>query len=146
MEHMERAMEKYMSSGSRVYGEDRDPIPVISEPFVIFMINRSFDPGRSDELDIYRATQCSWVVGGDVRDRAVYALGVANGVVRGAYRIEGWRHVGGNRWCFDGRTARELNVRGKSILRIKGRKGDARAVVPFLNGIPDPEVIPPENG
>ncbi len=118
------------------YGEGRDPIPAIGEPTVMFMINRSL-PERWDAIDVYRATQCGWVIGDHARARAVYALGVSHGVVRGAFRIDGWRHVGGTRWCFDGRTAHELgHVVGTSIERIKASQGASNPVRLHLAGIP----------
>lgn len=126
-----------MTSISREYGEGRDPIPAVDAPTVVFMINNSLPRESGTDLDVYRATQRSWVIGNDARERAVYALGVSHGVVRGAYRIERWR-ADGNRWCFDGRPAPELDVVGKSVARFKGRRGDANPVRLFLNGIPAP--------
>ncbi len=78
-----------MTDVGKAYGEGRHPIPAIEQPTVIFMINHSLAGHPWTEVNIYRATQCSWVIGGDARERAVYALGVSHGVVRGAYRIEG---------------------------------------------------------
>jgi len=125
-----------MADAERGYGEGRAPIPAIDEPTVMFMINRSL-PEQWDAIDVYRATQCGWVIGEHARNRTVYALGVSHGVVRGAFRIDGWRHVGGTRWCFDGHTARELNlVIGTSIERIKARQGASSPVRLFLDGIP----------
>ena len=128
-----------MADMSKAYGEGKAPIPAIAEPTVIFMIHKSMAGHPWTEVNIYRATQCAWVIGGDARERAVYALGVSNGVVRGAYRIEEWRNVRENRWCFDGRSAPELNdVVGTSIGRIKAAQGDRRAVHLHLDGIPAP--------
>jgi hypothetical protein len=85
-------------------------------------------------------TRCCWKIGASARERAVYALGVSHGVVRGAYRIDRWidarNEAGEGRWRFDGRPAPQLNAVGTSIARIKGRQGDASAVRPFLDGIP----------
>lgn len=122
-----------------MYGEGKDPIPAIPEPTVIFMINRSLPKDRWTDEDVYRATRCSWVIGEHARNQAVYALGVSNGVVRGAYRIDRWIDVGGGRWCFDGVPAAELNTVGTSIARIKAPQGNRSAVRLFLNGIPAPE-------
>ena len=127
-----------MANANRAYGEGKDPIPAIDQPTVIFMINRSLRGQPWTDLNIYRATQCSWVIGPTPREQAVYALGVSHGVVRGAYRIEGWRNAGGNRWCFDGRSAPELDIVGTSIARIKARQGASSPVRLFLTGIPAP--------
>ncbi len=70
------------------------------------------------------------------RARALYALGVSRGVVRGAYRIARWRKAEDNRWAFDGRPALELDVVGTSILRIKAPQGFANPVRFFPDGIP----------
>ena len=128
-----------MADMSKAYGEGKAPIPAIEQPTVIFMINKSLAGHPWTDVNIYRATQCAWVIGGDARERAIYALGVSNGVVRGAYRIEGWRNVRENRWCFDGRSAPELDdMVGTSIERIKARQGASSPVRLFLTGIPAP--------
>jgi hypothetical protein len=128
-----------MADASREYGEGHDPIPGIDEPTVIFMINRSLPWDSWTDLDVYRATQCSWKISAHARERAVYALGVSHGVVRGAYRIDGWRSAEGDRWCFDGRPAPELDAVGTSIARIKAGQGASNPVRLFLNGIPAPD-------
>jgi hypothetical protein len=128
-----------MADASREYGEGRDPIPAIDEPTVIFMINRSLSWEGWTDLDVYRATQCSWKIGTHARERAIYALGASHGVVRGACRIDGWRPAEGGRWCYDGRSAPELHVVGTSIARIKAPQGQASPVRLFLDGIPVPD-------
>lgn len=126
-----------MSENRHEYGEGRPPIPSIAAPTVVFMINRSLDPETATDLDIYRATQASWVIGEEARNRAVYALGVSRGVVRGVYRIKGWRQHGERRWGFDGRSAPELaHVVGTSMARFKAAHGAANPVRLFLDGIP----------
>jgi hypothetical protein len=70
----------------------------------------------------------------------VYALGVRNGVVLGAYRIEWWKkdNPDSNRWEFQGHTAHEIaHVVGTSIERIKHPQGASNPVRLYLNGIPD---------
>lgn len=113
-----------------------DPIPAVADPTVIFVINRAWAPGFSDE-QTYDATRRYWKVGADTRERAVYALGVAGGVVRGAYRIESW-HPGGaeGRWGFTGRPAPELAVVGTSVERLAPPRGAANPVRRYLDGIP----------
>ena len=113
-----------------------DPIPSISQPTIIFVINRSLTNVSASDDEVYRATRCCWVIGHEARDRAVYALGVAHGIVRGAYRIDNWRATEGGRWQFDGQPAHELNVIGTSTERIKAAPGAANPVRLFLNGIP----------
>lgn len=78
-----------------------------------------------------------WRVGGDTRERAVYALGVAGGIVRGAYRIETW-HPGGDdgRWGFEGVPAPELRAVGTSVERLAPPRGAANPVRRYLDGIP----------
>jgi hypothetical protein len=125
-----------VSHASREYGEGRDPIPAIDEPTVIFMVNRTLPTDSSTGEDVYHATRCSWIVGGSTRERAVYALGVSHGVVRGSYRIERWTEADGGRWCFEGRPAPELGVVGTSIARLKARQGAANPVRLFLDGVP----------
>ncbi len=127
-----------MSDRSREYGEGREPIPAVDEPTVLFMINRSLRQESPTDGDIYQATRCSWKIGSQARERAVYALGVSHGVVRGAYRIDRWYAAPEGRWCFEGRTATELNVVGTSVARIKPRKGASSPVRLFLQGIPAP--------
>lgn len=127
-----------MSKTSWEYGEGRDPIPAIDEPTVIFMINKSLRHESWTAQEVYEGTRRAWVIGNEARDRAVYALGVSHGVVRGAYRIERWHTAGGNRWFFEGRPASELDVVGKSVARIKARRGASNPVRLFLNGIPAP--------
>jgi hypothetical protein len=131
-----------MPDASREYGEGREPIPAIDAPTVIFMINRSLPRDSYTDLDVYPRTQCGWVIPDGARERAVYALGVSHGVVRGAYRIERWRAAGeACRWCFDGGPAPELSVVGTSIARIKAPQGQANPVRWFPNGIPAPNPV-----
>ena len=119
------------------YGEGRPLIPEIDKPTVVFMINNSLSKESWNELDVYRATQCSWKIGSVAMEHAVYALGVSHGVVRGAFRIEGWRAAPNDRWCFDGRTAHDLNdVVGTSFARLKAPQGQANPVRYFPDGIP----------
>lgn len=127
-----------MADARHEYGEGKEPMPGIAEPTVIFMINKSLPHDAWTDLNIYRATQCGWVIGAKAREQAVYALGVSHGVVRGAYRIDGWRQVEERRWCFDGRSALELDVVDKSVARLKARQGNSNPVRHFLNGIPAP--------
>lgn len=116
-----------------------EPIPAIPEPTVIFVINRVWSPG-ADEAATYDATRGYWRVGAETRDRAVYALGVAGGIVRGAFRIGEW-HPGSQegRWGFKGVAAPELAVVGTSVERLAPPKGAANPVRRYLDGIPPSE-------
>jgi len=119
------------------YGEGKEPLPAIEGPTVIFVINQTWTATASEEA-IYRATSHAWKASEAVRDRAVYALGVANGVVRGAYRIADWYEDSNQtgRWIFRGVPAPELNAMDKSVARLKPPQGQQSAVRPYLNGIP----------
>lgn len=103
---------------------------------MIFVINRAWTPD-SDEGATYDATRMYWRVGADTRERAVYALGVAGGIVRGAYRIHDW-HPGGDdgRWGFEGVPAPEIGVVGTSVERLAPPRGAANPVRRYLDGIP----------
>lgn len=116
-----------------------DPIHAVAAPTVIFVINRAWSPGAGDQAT-YDATRMYWKVGVTTRERAVYALGVAGGIVRGAYRIESW-HSGDakGRWGFHGVPAPELRVVGTSIERLAPPRGAANPVRLYLDGIPPKE-------
>jgi hypothetical protein len=118
------------------------PIPAVAAPAVIFVINRAWAPGAGDQAT-YDATRMYWKVGATTRERAVYALGVAGGVVRGAYRIESW-HSGDakGRWGFHGVPAPELDVVGTSVERLAPPRGAANPVRLYLDGIPPSEEQP----
>ncbi|MBA2470520.1 MAG: hypothetical protein H0V37_14035 [Chloroflexia bacterium] len=119
------------------YGEGKEPLSAISEPTVIFVINNSWKITDTEEA-IYNATHAAWKISESVRERAVYALGVANGVVRGAYRIDDWfedpNQTG--RWIFRGVPAVELDAVDKSVARLKPPQGQQTAVRPYMDGIP----------
>lgn len=106
----------------RSYGEGRDPIPSINDAVVIFIITNSIH----DRANEYEATRASWFVPEKVRNGAVYALGSAHGVIKGAYRIERWiQDTESGRWIFEGTPAPELNAVGTSIERLRRAQGAA---------------------
>ncbi|MDO8942949.1 MAG: hypothetical protein Q7U75_07170, partial [Desulfobacterales bacterium] len=109
---------------------------------MIFVINRAWSPEATEEAT-YEATRGSWRVGAETRAHAVYALGVAGGVVRGAYRIESW-HRGGEegRWGFIGSPAPDLRVVGTSIERLAPPRGAANPVRLYLDGVPPTQAKP----
>lgn len=119
------------------YGEGKVPLPAIEHPTVIFIINHTWKHNSVSEDAVYNATRHAWKIGKDARDRATYALGVAHGVVRGAYRIDRWKQVG-ERWEFEGVPAPELDAIDKSVARLKPAQGQASAVRYYLGGIPAP--------
>lgn len=109
---------------------------------MIFVINREWSP-EADAKATYDATRMYWRVGANTRERAVYALGVAGGVVRGAYRIQTW-HSGDEegRWGFDGVPAPELGAVGTSVERLAPPRGAANPVRRYLDGIPTSDEKP----
>lgn len=119
------------------------PTPPIDAPVIMFKINRAWHTDHS-ERDIYEATRGHWKIGWDARTRARYALGVAFGIVRGAYEIESWfesQQAGDNgRWGFVGRPAPELthvvgtNIRG---INLDGSQNPYRKYLGGFPGAPD---------
>lgn len=115
------------------------PMPPVDAPLLMFKINRAWAPD-ANESDVYEATRGHWKIGWTARSRAKYAIGVAFGVVRGAYEIDEWFEsqqpgdVG--RWGFTGRPAPEIahvvgtNIRG---IDLDGSQNPYRK---FLDGFP----------
>ncbi|WP_314101506.1 LEM-3-like GIY-YIG domain-containing protein [uncultured Frigoribacterium sp.] len=115
------------------------PTPPITDPVLFFKVNRFWKPDSSPD-DIYEMTHGHWHVGPESRGRAKYALGVAFGVVRAAYKIESWYPcmIEGEekRWGFIGTVADELeHVVGTNIraVQIDGSQNPYRK---FLDGFP----------
>ncbi len=114
-----------------------EPMPAVDKPLVMFKINRAW---RSDSspADIYEATRGHWKVGWDTRSRAKYAVGVAFGIVRGAYEIESWFEStlpGDNgRWGFIGRPAPELDHIVGTNIRAINIDGSQNPYRKFLTG------------
>jgi hypothetical protein len=118
-------------------------IPAVSEPSVIFVINRAWSPESGTEA-VYEATRQYWRVGEETRKRTVYGIGVAGGVVRSAFRITSWHGNGAGRWGFVGVPANELNIVGTSVERLAPARGAANPVRRYLDGIPPAEKNPVE--
>ncbi|MGO3148143.1 MAG: PD-(D/E)XK nuclease family protein [Leucobacter sp.] len=113
-----------------------EPLPAAEEASVIFVINRAWSPD-SDAQSTYNATRKYWKVGEGTRDRAIYALGVAGGIVRGAYKIQEWhQNDDGSRWGFVGVPAPEIHAVGTSVDRLAPPRGAANPVRLYLEGIP----------
>ncbi len=96
------------------------------EPSLLIRITREWHPGLSDE-QLYERVRRYWRIQPQRRERPpVLAYGVAEGVIRAVYRIEGWetydmateakrwdrsdraQHAAGERVGFVGRVPREL--------------------------------------
>jgi hypothetical protein len=90
------------------------PCPSIPLPVIMVKIQNGW---RTDmgETELYEKTRGHWKIAEKVRDESRYCLGVAYGVVQGAYRIDSWFpsiepwDEGKNRWGFVGRPAEELS-------------------------------------
>ncbi|KXZ61396.1 hypothetical protein Mlaev_00655 [Microbacterium laevaniformans] len=90
-----------------------EPCPPIPYPVIMLKIQNGW---RADmnEREVYEKTRGHWKIAPWVREEAQYALGIAYGIVRGAYRIDSWFPSempwdrGKNRWGFVGESAPEL--------------------------------------
>ncbi len=116
-----------------------EPTPPIDAPLLMFKINRAWRADASPE-DVYAATRGHWKIGWPARNGARYALGVAFGIVRGAFEIESWfeseQEGDDGRWGFVGHPAPELqhvigtNIRG---INLDGSQNPYRK---YLDGFP----------
>jgi hypothetical protein len=116
-----------------------EPCPPIPQPIIMVKIQNGWR-ADSNEQEIFNQTRGHWRVGPEVRGRAQYCLGVAYGVVRGAYRVDSWfpsqspQDVGQNRWGFDGASAPELApVLGTQVRDVFGGRVMYRR---YLDGYP----------
>jgi len=116
-----------------------EPTPPIDAPLLMFKINRAWRADASLE-DVSAATRGHWKIGWTARNGAKYALGVAFGIVRGAFEIESWfeseQESDNGRWGFVGHPAPELqhvigtNIRG---INLDGSQNPYRK---YLDGFP----------
>ena len=89
------------------------PCPAIGHPVIMVKIQRGWRADMNAK-QVYDTTRGHWKIGADVRKRAQYCLGIAYGVVRGAYSINDWFEsqmpwdAGQNRWGFNGAEDSEL--------------------------------------
>lgn len=109
------------------------PCPAIDAPVIMVKMQRGWRADMNPR-QVYDTTRGHWKVSAEVRARARYCLGVAFGVVRGAYRIDDWFEsqmewdAGQNRWGFNGAEAVELahvvgtQVRGAFPNQVMYRK------------------------
>lgn len=120
------------------------PIRAVDAPTVMVVINRRWREGDDDGA-VYEATRRHWKIGSATREKAVYVLGIAGGIVRGAYRVQSWfpsQQPGEEqRWGFNGTPALELSVVGASVKRFAPPKGASNPVRLFLEGVAAPEAI-----
>jgi hypothetical protein len=95
------------------------PVKILPEhPVVLIRLNR--EQWQDDERPLYERTRKWWRMG-DRRLKARWAFSVYDGIIRAAYRIEGWeqptkRDLKGNphrrgRWAFRGTQDTELEKR-----------------------------------
>lgn len=117
------------------------PCPPIDAPVIMVKIQRDWRPDMT-EAQVFGQTRGHWRISEHVRERTRtgYCLGVAYGVVRGAYRVDSWfrsqmpSDQGKNRWGFEGEPAEELahvvgtEVRGAFPNQVMYRQ--------FLTGYP----------
>lgn len=115
------------------------PCPPIEAPVIMVKIQAGWRPD-STEQQVYDQTRGHWRIAPWVRDRAQYCLGVAYGIVRGAYRIDDWfpsempGDQGQNRWGFNGPSAPELaHVIGTEVRDVFGGRVMYRR---YLDGYP----------
>ncbi len=120
-----------------------EPCPAIPEPVIMVKIQNGWRSDMNDD-QVFRQTRGHWKIAPWVRDRAKYCLGVAHGVVRGAYRIDSWYEseepvdVGKNRWGFNGGPAIELQqVVGTHVREVFGGRVMYRRYLDGYPGSPD---------
>ncbi len=121
------------------------PVPkALDFPCVVLRINQAWREGM-DVDDVYDVTHGWWVMGPQ-REQAEYAVAVAHGVVRGIFRVHGWRPRHRNddgspatstRWGFDGEPADEYAHLVGLNVRHLFRRGDANPVR-YVNVGPSP--------
>ena len=61
----------------------------IQHPALLFRLNKSFRKNMREE-EIYEITRGFWVIGAERRQKAQYAFGVFEGIVRGVFSIYAW--------------------------------------------------------
>ena len=118
-----------------------DECPAIDARVIMVKIQRGWRPDMN-EREIFGTTRGHWNLSESARQQAQYCLGVAGGVVRGAYRIDSWFRStrpddeGKNRWGFEGSAAPELaHVVGTQVRDVFPNQVMYRR---FLDGYPGP--------
>ena len=111
-------------------------------PAVVLRIGKKWRPNM-DQDEVYDTVRGWWVMG-PKREKCEYAIAVAHGIVRGAFRIDAWQARSGSdstrkvdasekpKWGFDGAPAPELqNLLGQDVSDMF-KKGSANPVS-YLN-------------
>lgn len=125
------------------------PFAGTDEPLVMFVIAKNFTlDSTADEL--YEMTRGNWVIGSKSRDDARFAIGIAGGIVRSAFKIDTWDNSSGryapdtakglkNRSYFTGhRTPDSDDWIGSSVKHLAPPQGAANPVRLFLQGVSAP--------
>ncbi len=112
--------------------------PSFTAPTAIFIINTAWRPDMDDD-EVFEATRGHWLVGARSRDAIEYAMGVAFGVVRGVYRVDGWYRSTqpgeSKRWGFNGTDAPEMEqFVGTSVRHLVPTRGAQNPVRLYLDG------------
>lgn len=91
-----------------VVREEAKPVD-IRHPVLLFRIQNLFKPDMCKE-EIYETTRGIWVIGKERRQKAQYAFGIVNGIVRGVFSVDNWHNAGSTEFCSrkfkPGETAR----------------------------------------
>ena len=66
---------------------------------ILFRLNKYFKLGMTDG-EIYEGTRGVWKIGKCRAEKAEYAFGVVNGIVRGVYTVDEWFPGGTKPYCF----------------------------------------------
>lgn len=129
------------------------PFAGTDEPLVMFVIAKNFTLDSTDD-ELYEMTRGNWVIGSKSREDARFAMGIAGGIVRSAFKIEAWDNSSGryapdtskglkNRSYFTGhRTPESDDWIGSSVKHLAPPQGAANPVRLFLEGVASP-VRPP---
>jgi hypothetical protein len=117
--------------------ELRPQFPPVNEPTLVLVINQAWNDGESPQ------------VGKATRNDTQLILGVANGIVRGAYLPDTWTESTlpgqSGRWRFDGHPATEFErFIGTSLDRLVVPRGASNPVRVYGEGIPAHDGLSPD--
>lgn len=135
---------EWVASALRSSGNDVSEtieIPKVDEPTLILEIDQMYVEGSSID-QVYESTRGHWRISQSTRNSATLVLGVADGIVRGAYRPSRWSRFpsdgGEGRWGFEGSIAPEaMRIVGTHIGRLPARRDSANPVQFYPGGLPD---------
>ena len=80
---------RYMSLAEAAQTFSAEEISDVTEPVIMFNLARTWNPEMKPE-ELWEFTRNAWVIGAR-RAGAQFAFAVSFGIVRGVYRISGWR-------------------------------------------------------